>query len=96
MLSISQKESILRKAGYHVPAFPERPLPLQQRYLERDVRVPEEELEADHAHAAAVNKWRLDIERDYALHLGQRSAGRVPVRQVELHQHWETSQQRKG
>jgi len=79
MLSISQKESILRKAGYHVAAFPERRLPLQERYLERNVRVPQEERDADRAHAAAVNAWRLEIERDYALHVGQRSMGQGPT-----------------
>ena len=82
MLSISQKETILRKAGYRVAPFPERPLPLQQRYLERNVSVPREEVEADHAHAAAVGEWRRKIERDYALHIAQRHAEPSPVRQA--------------
>lgn len=75
MLSISRKESILRKAGYHVAAFPVRRLPLQERYFERNVRVPQEELDADRAHAEAVNQWRCAVERDYALYFDQRSAG---------------------
>lgn len=79
MLSISQKESILRKAGWHVAPFPERRLPLQQRYLERNVCVPQEELEADRVHAAAVDEWRREVERDYELLVGQRFNARAPT-----------------
>ena len=75
MLSISRKESILRKAGYHVAAFPVRRLPLQERYFERNVRVPQEELDADRAHAEAADEWRRAVERDYALYFEQRSDG---------------------
>lgn len=74
MLSISQKESILRKAGYRLPPFPVRRLPVQERYLERGVRVPQEEIEADRAHVAAVRASREAIERLYAMHIHRRKS----------------------
>lgn len=74
MLSISQKESILRKAGVPVAPFPVRRLPVQERYRERNVHVPPEELEADREHAAAVRAWRQKLEACYADYMAWRES----------------------
>jgi len=66
LLSLSRKESILRRRGVCVAPFPERALPFQERFFERGIRKPQEEVDADAALALAAAAWRERIEQMYA------------------------------
>lgn len=68
MLSSSQKEAVLRKAGVVVQPFPARSLPVQERVLERRLDVPPEEAQATAEHECAVSEWRRGIEVLYEAH----------------------------
>lgn len=73
MLSISQKENILVKAGIEVPQFPARRLPFQERYLREGVRVPQEELDADREQRLAAQEWANKIEQIFSCYAAARA-----------------------
>ena len=75
MLTIDQKETILRKAGVAVPAFPIPRLARQDRDRDEGVRVPSEEREAHAAHKAAAAQWARTIETLYVEYVTARAAG---------------------
>lgn len=66
MLTLSQKEAILRKAGFVVRPFPVRRLPLQFRYDRSSEDYPHEEKDADLALELEVQAWREGIASLYA------------------------------
>ena len=72
MPSTSRQVNILLKAGVQVPPFPARRLPVQERYLRKGVRVPQEELDADAEQLQAVEQWRSAVESMYDAHLAAR------------------------
>lgn len=72
MLSISQKESILRKAGIAIPPFPARRLPHPSRLDDDGTRYPETERAADDELQRAVARWRADLEALYEKHVRRR------------------------
>jgi hypothetical protein len=80
MLTLSQKESILRKAGIAVRPFPVRTLPLQQRHIDAGPRKPLVELEADRAHESAVALWTQEIERLYDTEIASHASDKIPGR----------------
>lgn len=63
MLTIDQKEAILRRAGTAVPAFPER---------HPDTRAQDHE--ADAKHKACVQRWTEAIEVLYVQYAAARAA----------------------
>lgn len=72
MLSISQKESILRKAGVIVQPFPIRRLPHQARFDRCDDNYPKDELRADQELELEVTEWRGGVEALYLAWLASR------------------------
>lgn len=65
MLSIGQKESILRKDGAVVPAFPNRSMTERPRYGRRDEGGARGQ-EIDPRYEQAVREWRAIVEALYA------------------------------
>jgi hypothetical protein len=72
MLSISQKESILRKASVAIPRFPTRRPPPPQRFDDDGSRYAEAERTADDELKQAVARWKEDIESLYETHIRRR------------------------
>lgn len=72
MLSISQKESILRKAGVPIPPFPTRRPPPPLRFDEDGTRYVDAERSADDELQQAVAHWKENIERLYETHIRRR------------------------
>lgn len=66
MLTLSQKESILRKAGIVVRPFPVRRIPFQLRYDRLSEHCPEEERAADIALELEVQEWKEGIATLYS------------------------------
>jgi hypothetical protein len=66
MLTLSQKEAILRKAGMVVRPFPARRIPLQHRHDRTSINYPNEEREADIALEREVQEWKQGIAALYA------------------------------
>lgn len=66
MLTLSQKEAILRKAGVVVRPFPVRRIPLQYRYDRSSENYPDEEKDADLALELEVQEWREGIALLYS------------------------------
>lgn len=56
MLTASQKCNILVKAGQEVPPFPARRLPVQERFLHKGLRIPQEEIDAGRCTAFGSTK----------------------------------------
>jgi hypothetical protein len=65
MLSIGQKESILRKEGAVVPTFPNRNVMERPRYSRRDEGGGRGH-EIDPLYEQAVREWRATVEALYA------------------------------
>lgn len=61
MLSIGQKESILRKEGAVVPAFPIQRTPYRPRLVTR-TDTGDREQHVDLQHEQAVREWRRTVE----------------------------------
>lgn len=74
MLSLSQKATILVKVGIEVPLFPERRLPVQERYLREGARIPPEELAADREQRLAALEWGKTLENLFASYTAARAA----------------------
>jgi hypothetical protein len=77
MPSTSRPGTILLKAGVQVPPFPARRLPVQERYLRKGVRIPQEEVDADAAQRQAVDTWRAAVNSMYEVFLAARSLEHV-------------------
>jgi len=74
MISTSQKATILAKAGIPVPAFPERALPVEERYLMPGARVPQAQIDADIAQSVAVERWNREVNNLFAGYVAARAA----------------------
>lgn len=74
MLSTSQKAHLLSKAGVPVLPFPARRLPIQERFLQKGVYVPPEELQADEEQRVAVARWAAEVDNLYATYCLERAA----------------------
>lgn len=71
MLSIGQKESILRKEGNAVPSFPNRPSAGRPRDTRREAASVHVH-EIDVAYEQAIRDWRSTVEVLYACWLSAR------------------------
>lgn len=69
MLSLSQKESILRKKGVPLPHFPVRRVPRAFHFDEFHTVYPQQEREEDLELQAAVIRWQAGIELLYEVHI---------------------------
>lgn len=74
MLSFELKEKILFKAGVRVPPFPSRRLPIEDRYLLPNARVPQEQIEADTELHAAIAERKSEIEAMFVAFVAERAA----------------------
>lgn len=72
MLSISQKESILRKAGIAIPPFPARRLPHPVRFDDDGTCYTDAERAANEQLQRSVLRWKEDVEDLYETHIRRR------------------------
>jgi len=68
MLSLSQKESILRKKNVTIPAFPRRSAPHRYHGYDDLLLTPMHELEERQLRIAVVG-WRAEVEALYRAHI---------------------------
>ena len=74
MLTTDQKETILRKAGFAVPAFPTRPLRAREHDQPEHAGAPTKDLGEDAAMRAAAAEWVKTIDTLYVEYSAARAA----------------------
>jgi hypothetical protein len=74
MLTTDQKETILRRAGVPVPAFPTRPLPVKGRDQPDGAKAPTNHLAEDAEKEAAAAEWVKAINALYVEYSAARAA----------------------
>jgi hypothetical protein len=74
MLTTDQKETILRRAGVAVPAFPTRPLPVKGRDQPDGAKAPTNHLAEDAGMRAAAAEWVKAINALYVEYSAARAA----------------------
>lgn len=74
MITTSQKATILAKAGIDAPPFPQRSLPIEERFLMPGARVPQAQIDADVALSVAVECWNREVNNLFATYVAARAA----------------------